>query len=944
MSSKRVVSLVAKDRCLLAKSSSNQQISHGTTGFHGNNQLNSINLCQNHKNDDIKILQSETSQFCKKIQNDDGFSVYNNNTSKRDASELWKKNDTPKAFESLKSEEMKKGFYWQNNDNCKKSTLSLHIEAYENKERAFETPFGFLERQNEELMKSEIMHFKASQKLLNFNEMRQKVGPEMLSKLIQTSRIGFSQSARFSAVAAANKPSSTSSGQQLKTLSVNVQDGIAVVKLDVPNAKENSFTQDVANDFRKVVDQIQQDDNIKGVVVMSGKPNSFIAGADIKLIDTFKTADEAEKYVRDGQILLEKLEKSSKPVVAAIMGTCMGGGLELTLACNYRIAVNDKKTQLSLPEVMLGLLPAGGGTQRLPKLVSLTNALDMILTGKTIKPKKAKSIGLVDQIVEPLGPGLLPADINTHKYLEKVAIETAKNLVSGSLKVQRVRPFVERATNYFLSRRPLLDSVVLRMAKDKIMKQTAGNYPAPMKILDSIRTGLTSGQQAGYEFEAKAFGELSQTPVSSALIGLFNGQTECKKNKYGPAKKAQNIGVIGAGLMGAGIANVSIDKGINTILIDTSKEALDRGQKQIIAQLDGSVKRKRYSKPERDSFITRLTPATSYNELRNADVVIEAVFEDLNLKHKIIQQIESVVSEDCVVASNTSALPIKDIASVSKRPERIIGMHYFSPVDKMQLLEIITTDKTSKETLAIAARLGLDQKKLVVVVKDCPGFFTVRALNPMLAEIARLLQEGVSPTEIDALTKAAGFPVGAATLIDEVGIDVGAHVSTYLAKALGPRVGGGSVEMLEEMVKAKMLGRKSNAGIYKYNTDKKAKSKKEVNEGATKILEKYRLQPATAVSSTEDRQMRIISRFVNEASLCLEEGIIASPSDGDVASVFGLGFPPFWGGPFRFVDLYGAEKLVKNMERYANAYSHEQFEPAAILKEHAKTGKKFYPK
>uniref|UniRef100_A0AC34GN41 Uncharacterized protein n=1 Tax=Panagrolaimus sp. ES5 TaxID=591445 RepID=A0AC34GN41_9BILA len=371
----------------------------------------------------------------------------------------------------------------------------------------------------------------------------------------------------------------------------------------------------------------------------------------------------------------------------------------------------------------------------------------MILSGKTIKPKKAKSIGLVDRIVEPLGPGLLRADINTHQYLEKVA----------------------RATNYFLSRRPLFDSVVLRMAKDKIMKQTAGNYPAPMKILDSIRIGLTSGRDAGYEFEAKAFG--------------------------------------------------------NTVLIVTSKEALDRGQKQIIAQLDGSVKRKRYSKPERDAFFTRLTPDTSYDALLKCDVVIEVVFEHLNLKHKIIQQIESVVSENCVVASNTSALPIKDIASISKRPERIIGMHYFSPVDKMQLLEIFTTDKTSKETLAVAAKL--DQKKLVVVVKNCPGFFTVRALNPMLAEITCLLQEGVSPMEIDQFTKAVGFPVGAATLIDEVGIDAGAHVSTYLAKARGPRVGGGSVEMLEEMVKAKMLERKSNAGIYKYNTEKKAKSKKQ---------------------------------------------------------------------------------------------------------------------
>ncbi|KAI6229053.1 Mitochondrial trifunctional protein alpha subunit [Aphelenchoides fujianensis] len=662
---------------------------------------------------------------------------------------------------------------------------------------------------------------------------------------------------------------------------------------------------------------------------MSGKTGSFVAGADVTMLQKCKSAQEAEKLSRDGQIQFERLEKSKKPVVAAIQGTAMGGGLELALACHYRIAVNDKKTQLALPEVMLGLLPGAGGTQRLPKLVGLTNSLDMILTGKTIRPKKAKTMGLVDLLVEPLGPGVLEAAENTHQYLEKVAVQTALDISEGRLKVERKRPFLQSATNYFLSRRPLLDSVVIRMARDKIMKQTMGNYPAPLKILDVVRAGLVSGGQAGYEEEARAFGDLTQTTQSAALIGLFHGSTECKKDKYGDAPKAKHVGVIGAGLMGAGIANVTIDKGIDTVLVDTSQEGLDRGLKQIATNLNTAAKKKKFSTAERDLFFSKLHPTMSYDALRHSDVVIEAVFEEMSLKHKIIKQLESVVPDHCVIASNTSALPIKEIASVSSRPERIIGMHYFSPVDKMQLLEIVTTDQTSPETLAVAAKLGLAQKKLIVVVKDCPGFFTVRCLSPMLNE------------DLDKLTKSYGFPVGAATLVDEVGLDVGEHVSKFLSQALGPRVQGGSVELMSQIVAAGHRGRKVNSGIYTYKQEGK-KTKKEVNEAVRKIIEQHRTQAPTSVSSTEDRQLRVVSRFVNEAALCLEEGIIRGPSDGDIASVFGLGFPPFWGGPFRFVDLYGADKLVKNMERYANAYSDVQFAPCQLLKDHATSGKKFY--
>uniref|UniRef100_A0A158P8I6 enoyl-CoA hydratase n=1 Tax=Angiostrongylus cantonensis TaxID=6313 RepID=A0A158P8I6_ANGCA len=727
------------------------------------------------------------------------------------------------------------------------------------------------------------------------------------------------------------------------------QGDVAVITMNIANMKENVLNEALAGELQGAFEKIERDDSVKAVVLMSGKPGSFVAGADVEI-----PADGANISMQ-AQEQFNKLEHSKKPIVAAIMGTCMGGGLELAMACHYRIAVNDKKTQLALPEVMLGLLPGAGGTQRLPRLVSIQNALDMMLTGKKLKADKAKKIGLVDSVIQPLGDGLEPAVITTHKYLGKVAVDTARELGKGSLKISRRRPLIENIVQKVMTNSFVLDNVVMKMARDKVMKQTAGNYPAPLRILETVRTGIVNGPSEGYKFESQCFGELMHSYQSKALIGLFNGSTECKRNKYGEGKPVNEVAVVGAGLMGAGIANVTIDKGLKCVLLDMNDKGLERGKNQIITQLNDQVKRKRISKLEKERMVSNLVASCDYSSMKNADIVIEAVFEDLALKHKVVKQIEGVVSPNTIIASNTSALPIKDIAKASSRPDKIIGMHYFSPVEKMQLLEIIVHDGTSKETLATATQLGLKQGKLVVVVKDCPGFFVVRCLGPMMSEVIRLLQEGVTPPELDKLTKQFGFPVGAATLSDEVGLDVSEHVAHFLGQALGPRVRGGSADLLSDMVKAGFKGKKSDKGIYVYQS----KGKKKVNEEATKILQNYS-------SSLEDQQLRLVSRFVNEALLCLQEGVIASPVsknahlweavlqlvvflvlwifqvDGDIASVFGIGFPPFWGGPFRFVDLYGAEKLVAAMNKFASAYTPEQFAACQLLLDHAKSGKKFY--
>ncbi len=691
-------------------------------------------------------------------------------------------------------------------------------------------------------------------------------------------------------------------------------DGVLLVTLDSPGEKLNILDKQLTAEFDALMAQIEALSIApRALVLRSGKPDGFVAGADIHEFVKIRSALEGETLSREGHRLLGRLAALPIPTVVAIHGVCLGGGTETALACTYRIASDDPKTAIGLPEVMLGLLPGAGGTQRLPRLVGLRAALDMILTGRTLRAAKARKIGLVDEVV--------PASA-----LLTAASRAALALADGSLTPKR--PGISLLET-------VLRPVIARKARASVLAKSGGHYPAPLLALEAVMSGTRKPLPEGLALEARLFGELSVTPASRALVSIFFATQDVKKDTGVPegtqARPVTKLGVLGAGLMGSGIAGAAAEQAIPVRIKDTAAESLARGLRGVQALLEERRRRGSLDAREVGRRLDRLSFTTELTGFRRAELVIEAAFEDLDLKRALLAEVEAVCGEDCVFASNTSSLPIREIARQAARPERVLGMHFFSSVHKMPLLEVIVTKETDAWATATAVAFGRRLGKHVIVVRDGAGFYTTRALTPYLNEAARLVEEGAAIDDVDRAMTGFGFPVGPVVLIDEVGIDVGGKVSKILHHAFGDRMA--PPESMRRVLDDGRLGRKNGRGFYRYGEDRKT-----VDETVYPLV---RGSAAARPFEIREIQDRLVFAFLNEAVLCLEGGILRSPRDGDVGAIFGLGFPPFLGGPFRYLDQLGARFTVERLEFLAARHG-PRFRPAPLLVDHAKSGKPFY--
>jgi 3-hydroxyacyl-CoA dehydrogenase/enoyl-CoA hydratase/3-hydroxybutyryl-CoA epimerase len=706
------------------------------------------------------------------------------------------------------------------------------------------------------------------------------------------------------------------------------EDGILFAFIDNPRDRMNTLSTPMIAELEDLLGKAEGDHSTKALVFISAKPDNFIVGADIKTFDEVTEPEQIREVLIRIQAIFSRIANLPFPAIAAINGPCLGGGLELALACHFRIATDWSKTVLGLPEIRLGLFPAAGGTQRLTRLAGVQKALPLMLTGKALTPAQAKALRIVDLVVFP---GDLPGTVKrcmpyfSKRFPRKFSYPPAFSL-------DRLLRAVTPVRNLYFD-----------MVRRSVTRSTGLNYPAPFRLIDCVAAGIAGTMSDGFKAEAESFGPLVVSQQSRSLRHLFFAQTGLKKRSYGAqAKPVDVVGVLGSGFMGTGIAAVSAENGYRVALQDVSRENLSKSLHQIWSHLDKKIRRQRRNPVQRDRLFSQVVPAHDYAQLARAGLVIEAVFEDLRIKQEVLREVERTVSPECIFASNTSAIPISQIAAASSRPGNVIGMHYFSPVARMPLLEVVVPEQCEDWVVSTAVSVGRRQGKTVIVVKDGPGFYTTRILMPFTLEAIRLLEEGARIEDVDSALQTFGFPVGPLKLLDEVGLDVAAHVARELDDFFSQRLSHGP-EVLEVMVKAGYEGKKKGAGFYSYKPGlfqriipghDRARAADRRVYGFFGGGRRRRMEPSLI-------QKRLVFLMINEAALCLQDGTISGPEDGDTGAVFGLGFPPFLGGPFFYLDSFGIDKFVSEMEDFATRLG-SRFVPAPILVHMAQLAEHFY--
>ena len=700
--------------------------------------------------------------------------------------------------------------------------------------------------------------------------------------------------------------------------------GIVQFHFNATDESVNKFDRKTTQEYQEAVTVLENRDDIQGLIATSGK-SVFIAGADITEFTEYfsRSKDEIEAWLLDINHIFNRFEDLPFPKVAAINGAALGGGCEMALVCDYRVA--GISAQIGLPETKLGIFPGFGGSVRLPRLIGIDNALEAIATGKAYRPDEALKLGLVDAVV---------AD----ELLEQAAADLVKKCLLGKFDWQAKRQ--EKQVPVKLNQ--LEQAMAFNSAKGVIFaKANPKHYPAVAIALETIEKHANLNRDDAIALEAKGFAKAATTPQATALVGLFLNDQTVKKLAKKHSQNAQTIkqaAVLGAGIMGGGIAYQAATKGLPIIMKDIQTKQLDLGMNEAGKLLSKEVERGKSTPAKMAQTLSHIRPTLNYGDFGEVDIVIEAVVENPTIKESVLSEVEGLVKQDAILASNTSTISITRLAKALKRPENFVGMHFFNPVHRMPLVEVIRGEKTSDTAIATTVALAQKMGKTPIVVNDCPGFLVNRVLFPYFGAFDLLVKEGADFVTIDKTMEKFGWPMGPAYLLDVVGMDTGVHAAKVMAEGFPDRMKPDYKGATQLMFEHERLGQKNGVGFYQYETDKRGKPKK-IADSTT-----YELLNLVQTDHQEFDEQEIIDRmmiaFCNETVRCLEDDIVASPAEADMAMIMGVGFPPFRGGPCRYIDQIGVANYVALCDKYA--YLGKAYEAPAKLRDMAQNGETFY--